>query len=502
MQELRRLQADPSEFRRSLLIDADGTPRRLGDVLDGWQRSDFAALDPGWKRAAGQAATGGCSRAWLERPRGHSKTLDIAVICTWALFASRRTLKGVAAAGDLDQAGLLRDAIEGLRRANPWLSEIIDVQKERVVNKHTGSELSILTSDAPTSYGLTPDFIVADEVTHWAKRDLWDSLISAAAKRAACLFIVISNAGFQDSWQFQIREAIRQDPGWHFSRLDGPVASWITPDRLAEQRRLLPDIAYRRLWLNEWSSGSGDALSPEDVSRAVTLSGPAAERQDGWAYAAGLDLGLSRDASALVIVGKHTGYLEIREAAAVELTDNERVLIDAGLREPPDMTPDFVDHPGTGRLRLVDVKVWTPTAGRKVDIEAIEKAIIDAAERFEGLRVGADPWQAAYLVERLRKRGLQIEPVDFMANNLKSMCSAVLEAFSEGAIALYDHPRLLADLKALRVEERNYGCRLVSPRGPSGHGDAATGLSIALHVLRNIETALPATIQRELVCWP
>lgn len=500
--DLRLAQSDPSYFRASLVIDADGTPRRLGDVLGPWQRSDFAALDPGWKRAAGQAATGGCSRAWLERPRGHSKTLDIAIQTTWALFAARRKLKGAAAAGDLDQAGLLRDAIEGLRRCNPWLSEIITVQKERVVNKHTGSELSILTSDAPTSYGLTPGFIVADEVTHWAKRDLWDSLISAAAKRANCLVVVITNAGFQDSWQWEIREAIRQDHGWYFSRLDGPVASWITPDRLAEQRRLLPEIAYRRLWLNEWSSGSGDALNPEDISRAVILSGPTVKQEPGWAYAAGLDLGLSRDASALVIIAKHVGWLEILEKQAPELSYRERVLIDAGLMARPGLTPTFVDHPGTGRLRLVDVKVWTPTAGRKVSVEAIEQAIIEASERFEGLRVGVDPWQAAYLVERLRKRGLSIEPVDFMANNLKPMCSAVLEAFSEGAIDLYDHPRLLADLKALRVEERQYGVRLVSPRGPSGHGDAATGLSIALHVLRGIETALPATVQRELVCWP
>jgi phage terminase large subunit-like protein len=483
-------------------MDADGTPRRLGDMLDDWQAADFSALDAGWRRAAGQAAAGGYSRAWLERPRGHSKTADIAVMVTWALFASRRTLKGVAAAGDADQAGLLRDAIESLRRLNPWLREIIDVQRERVVNRHTGSELAILTSDAPTSYGLTPDFIVCDEVTHWRDRALWDSLISAAAKRANCLVVVITNAGFGDSWAWEVREAVRQDPGWHFSRLAGPVASWITAERLAEQRRLLPAIAYRRLWGNEWTTGSGDALAPEDIARAVTLAGPAVERQDGWAYAAGLDLGLSRDASALVILGKHVGWTEIKEAAAPELSDHDRVLIEAGLREPPDMSPDFLDHPGTGRLRLVDVQVWRPAAGRKVDIEGIEAAIVKASERFEGLRVGADPWQAAYLVERLRKRGVSIEPVDFLANNLRSMCSATLEAFSEGSIELFDHGQLLADLRALRVEERNYGCRLVSPRGPNGHGDAATALGIGLHVLREIETTTAATIDRPLVCYP
>ena len=65
------------------------------------------------------------------------------------------------------------------------------------------------------------------------------------------------------------------------------------------------------------------------------------------------------------------------------------------------------------------------------------------------------------------------------------MCSATLEAFSEGNIELYGNPILLSDLRALRVVEKSYGVRLGSPRGPSGHGDAATALSIALHIAKN-----------------
>ena len=39
----------------------------------------------------------------------------------------------------------------------------------------------------------------------------------------------------------------------------------MSPARLAEQRRMLPPAAYLRLWENVWSSGLGDALSPEDI---------------------------------------------------------------------------------------------------------------------------------------------------------------------------------------------------------------------------------------------
>ena len=501
--DLRQLQSDPSVFRSALLIDADGGPRRLGDCLDNWQDADFRALDPAWRCVAGQADDTAIRRAWLERPRGHSKTADIAVMATWALFASRRALKGVGCAGDRDQAALLRDAIETLRRANPWLREILDVQASKVVNQHTGSELQILTSDAPTSYGLTPDFVVCDELTHWQKRDLWDSLLSSAAKRAACLLLVITNAGFQDSWQWQTRELIRQDPAWHFSRLDGPQASWITADRLGEQARLLPSIAYRRLWHNDWTSGSGDALAPADIQQAITLGGPATEEEEGWAYVAGLDLGLSRDASALVVVGKDVGRVEVVEAERRKLSYHHEIMRDVGLWDDEDEYegdyPEFIRHEGSGRLRLVDVQVWTPTPGRKLDIAPIERTILDAAERFEGLTIGVDLWQAQYLVERLNKQNVFTRAVEFTGSNLRSMCSAVLEAFNENMIDLFHHNQLLADLKSLRVEERGYGTRLVSPRGPSGHGDAATGLAIALHVASGIENTRPATVNRPLL---
>jgi len=478
--DLRALQASPARFRDALLIDADGEPRRFGPTLDPWQAKDFAALDAGWKRVAGQKADGPL-RAYLERPRGHSKTSDLAVMATWALFASRRKLSGYGAAADLDQAKLLHGAIDRIVRLNPWLTAILEVQRSTIVNSRTGSTLEILTSDAPTSYGLTPDFLVIDELTHWTKRDLWDSLISSAAKRAACMLVIIANAGYGDSWQWETREAIRENPSWYFSRIDGPRASWITADRLEEQKRLLPRIAYERLWLNRWTSGSGDALDPRDIESALSLRGPSGDPEPGWMYFAGLDLGLSRDKAALAIVGRHLGHSEEVAKPTPSIPIAQKALIEAGLIEQPEQEAEYIVHPGTGRLRLAQLQVWTPPTHGKVDIEQIEETIVKLDSRFH-LQIGADPWQAAYLIERLRKRNVLIVPVDFTGSNLKSMASSTLEAFRERNIELFPEPQLVGDLRALRVEERSYGFRLVSPRGPNGHGDSATALAIALHI--------------------
>ncbi len=182
--------------------------------MDPWQRDDFAALDPGLMRCNGRAPADAPakSRAYLERGRGHSKTTDLAVTCCWALAFATRPLKGFAFAADKDQAGLLRDAMQTVVRLNPWLANILSVEAHRVVNKAAGhpgegGELSIEASDVGSSYGILPDLIIADELCHWeGDGSLWHSLISSAAKRSNCLLVVISNAGFCDSWQWGVRE--------------------------------------------------------------------------------------------------------------------------------------------------------------------------------------------------------------------------------------------------------------------------------------------------------
>ncbi len=464
--DLKQLQADPAAFRDALLIDTDAGPCPLKDCINDWQAKDFAVLDSGWNRAViGTSAEATYQRAWLERPRGHAKTLDLAIMSAWALFASRRRLSGIGAAGDQDQARLLRDAIGRLLYVNPWLASILEVQAYRVLNTRTLSTLEIISSDAPTSYGQTPDFCVYDEVSNSGKRDLWDSLISSAAKRSTCMFVVITNAGLMDDWQWQVREAVRSDPTWYFSRLDGPKASWITADRLAEQERLLPGIAYRRLWLNIWTTGGGDALTEQDIAAAfIPNLKPQTNTQPGFEYVGGLDLGVSRDASAVCILGVHRGPT------------------------------------GHGRIRLAATRIWLPRKGQKVDLQEVEDTLIDLNNRFHLKALNFDPWQATHMAQRLGAIGLGVAEkylhrvnrqtvstsrvpmaeVPQTGQNLQRMATVLIEAFNDRRVELYDEPDLRRDLTRCRIEERAYGFRLVSPRDEHGHGDLGSAFTLAM----------------------
>ena len=448
---LKELQKSPTAFRKAILVNSDIGPISFADVMDDWQRDDFEAMDPAWTSMVLLSEPTPKKRAWLERARGHSKTTDEAIMIAWALMAARRSLKGYAAAADKDQAQLLRNAVAELLELNPWLSKILDVQNYRVVNRHTSSTLEILSSDAPTSYGLLPDFVIADEVTHWRNRDLFDSLFSSAAKRKRCVMVCISNAGFIDSWQFEVRENLRDNSHWHFNHLEGSVASWIDTDALDEQRLLLPPTAYSRLWENIWAAGAGDAIDREliDSSFQETLQ-PLTRAIEGHYFVAGVDLGVTRDASAIVVL-------------AVKHSD-----------------PYDYDSNQIGRIRLCFSRAFRPTPGNKVNLQEIEDTLLSLHRRYRFKAVMYDPWQAVHLAQRLRMSRLPMEELTQSGNNLQAIASATIEAFNDRRLDLYEDDDLRRDLYRLRIEERSYGFRLVSPRDSSGHGDVASAFTFAL----------------------
>jgi phage terminase large subunit-like protein len=437
--DLAALASSPAAFRRALRIDAGGSTVPFRP--DPWQEQDFAALDPAWLRCAGRAGPEpAITRRYAERSRGHAKTSDLAIEAAWILTFAARPVKGVGAAGDRDQAALLRDAIQTLCRCNGWLAEILWIGTDEVKNIRTGSRLEIITSDVATSYGELPDFVIIDEFCHWPREALWHSLFSAAAKRASCVLVVGSNAGFQESWQWAIREAIRREPAWLFSRCEGPLATWLTPARLEEQRRILPPLVYDRLWLNRWTPGAGDALTSQDIEACCVLPGPMPSWAPGWSFAAGLDLSISRDASALVVVGVHR-------------------------------------H---GRVRLADCRAWLPRRGEHVDLIEIEAAVLDVHRRYRRPLVSFDIFQAELMAQRLKRAGCRMHEVSFVGKSAQLMASELLEAFKSRRIALFRDEQLLADLRRLRIVEKPSGWRLDAPRTSAGHSDRAVALALAL----------------------
>jgi len=498
--------SSPDVFRHILRVVTKGGMKPLAKAVDKWQLRDFRRMDAGWGRAAGyDVPESAPNRAWLERPRGHSKTQDVAAMVLWAMRFARRPLVGVSAAGDEDQASFLKDAIERHVQTNRNLfRDDITIRRDRVLCKQTGSRLEIVTSDALTAFGELPDLIILDEVSHWKSRELWDAMLSAAAKKPNCFLVAMTNAGRRESWQWRLRQAVKGRKNWHFSALPGPVASWISKDDLAEQEALLLPHVFERLWLNRWTSGAGDAISDDDLQAAIALDGPPVDRR-GYVFIGGLDLGLTRDAAAFVVAGRHVGHSELIEPDRPALPRHMALLADAGLADAQEAEADTVFHAGSGKFSLFGVRVWEPPRGGKVDIGAIEAEILSMHQEFGLAVVGYDPWQSEYLAQRLRGTGLRMEQLPFTPGNLQRMATAVIQGFRDRNVELFDDSRLVSDLRNLRAVEKSYGTRLEPGKSQAGegtrHGDAAMAFAISLTIGQDISHG-PARINRPLVCYP
>jgi phage terminase large subunit-like protein len=443
---------DPRAYRAGLVIEAGGRPMPLVQACDPWQREDFEALDGGWQVAAGIEPTyPALKRAWLGRGRGHSKTTDIAVMTSFPLMAAERPLRGYWFASDKDQARLGANAYQTLCQLNPVLRAVLEVGRNTITNTRTGSTLEIMAGDVASSYGLLPDFIINDEVTHWAENSgegLFTSTFSSAAKRASCFFGVISNAGFADTWQEKAYLKAKTAAGWYFSDLDGPKASWISAEMLAEQREFLPGPAFDRVWLNRWCAAAGDALTEAAVRAAVRESIALPFEYDqtdgrGLVIVAALDLGIKRDHSALI---------------------------------------GFIANPSTRRLYHCHSQTWNPADyGGEVPLSEVELAVEQFAYDWPSHNIVVDPWQATGMIQRLNARGLKIIDLPSSPKNLSIWATHTVAAFENRQVSLMPDDALIAQLLKLRIQETPNGFKLLAPRDRvHGHCDLAIAASMAI----------------------
>lgn len=353
----------PSAFRRAVRISADHE-EPFAQLEQPWQQADFAALDQAWLSLAGRSAAQPLWRAYIERPRGHAKTSDMALQIVWALLFSPRSLHGLAAAADREQASLIRSSVHRIGQLNPRICRDLEFRQHLVVNPHTGSRLEIISSDVQSSWGALPDFVICDELCHWEKPELWHSLFSSAAKRPRCLLAVLTNAGVGRGWQWEVREAARHSPGWYFSSLAGSQAPWITPENLAEQQRLLPATVFARLWNNQWQEGGGEFVTLQEAEACREESLRCVSHGDpGRSYIAAVDYAEKHDYTVGVIVHG----------------EGDRVVVD--------------------RLDVI-----RPTADAPVKVSWVEQWIAQAARNFQNIRFVLDEYQLLGTIQRLEER--------------------------------------------------------------------------------------------------
>jgi phage terminase large subunit-like protein len=212
-----------------------------------------------------------------------------------------------------------------------WRTNIIQFRKE-IQDLESGSVYSALTAEARTKMGLSPSFCCYDELGQAGDRELYDAMDSAMGGRKNPLLLVISTQAADDlapmstliDYGLKVNAGEMVDPAFHLTLYRAPedadpwsMEAWKAANPALDDFRSLSDLerqalqaqrmpaqesAFRNLILNQRVSAHTKFI--ERSEWAACAEEPIIPA--GAQVYAGLDLGATRDMSALVIV--HQDY--------------------------------------------------------------------------------------------------------------------------------------------------------------------------------------------------
>jgi phage terminase large subunit-like protein len=157
--------------------------------LRSWQREIVVAI-------YGTSGRRTVRQALVTIPRKNGKTQLAAALALAHLCGPEAEARGqvYSAASDRDQAAIIFREMTAMILANEALADRIIVREHNktLTDTETGSVYQALSSDARKAHGLSPSFVVCDELAQWHGRELYDNLVTGTGARAEPLVVVIS----------------------------------------------------------------------------------------------------------------------------------------------------------------------------------------------------------------------------------------------------------------------------------------------------------------------
>jgi len=359
------------------------TGETLGTAMsrDPWERRFFELVDAPELRSF-----------FFEAPRGFAKTTLAAALAVEqvVLRPGRIVLLG---AKDEDQARIALTEVHGFIERDQVLSREVTVTSKGIAYEAIGSELRIITADAPGSFGFGAGAFtfIGDELWAWPNRALFDAFFSALAKAPGSQVLVLTNSGSVGGAAWEIREQHRlsTDPGIRFyaPQLEGHRPSWLDPTELERQKRILPDKEFRRLHLGDWLSGDDLAFLAAAIA-ACTVE-QESEHESGAPIAIGVDLAKAHDYSVILALDLSTGEVrDVWRERGTEFTDVARAVVE--LRRHWGAGPLLVAETGLGAPVLDLIVEQLPGYRRYSHRDAGDGGGVDIGRAVYGFTLSAE----------------------------------------------------------------------------------------------------------------
>lgn len=410
---------------------------------------------------------------WSGCAKGNDKSTGVGRRLLYCLAYSTKALQIYICSGKEEQAAIITSAMKMELEANPWLAKRAWVS-DYSGGGASGSELHVLPMKAATGQGIFPDYLVADEVTHWEHaegRKFWDFIVASVGKRASvCVFEVLTNAGFKGSWQWDVRNEYENSPYWDFYEQPphSKLASWLVPELIDELAKGMSRGEKRRLHGNEWIDPGEEngVVSLKDAENCVdpTLE----ERTDGdprTRYFAAIDYGELHDRTALCVMHNVPGTDEvvIDRLDVWQGSPENPVLIDI---------PEDWDGKDRGIPAPRSVEGW---------IELVRK-------HFKVLAFVFDKYQMTSLLQKYQRRNVRCEVFDYLAGKRNMHMAKLLQTMIQnrkltwskdaGLLENASDSTFALELARLVRKPMVYGWRI--DHEASGHDDRATAVGMGL----------------------
>jgi hypothetical protein len=430
----------PLDMLYALVLE---TGEEWGQVAAPFQLADAEAI----------LGENGPRRHFLTRPRGGSKTTDLAGLAlAWLAVAAPPMSRGYVVAANVDQAAILIDAAAGFVARTPALSGTVEVQNEKIIGPE-GAWMRVLACSDSGAWGLRDArFLILDEFAQWpetrgAKR-VYLAVRTTVQKTPGCRLVILTSAGEPSHWSYEIWQKAHHDPSWRVADTPGPVP-WQDPKEIEALRRELTPSAFSRLIENVWTAEEDRAISEEDWYLAAVPFRPAVP-VPGTRYVIAVDIGIYQDATVAVLAH-----------AEREAPDNPRSTLRV-----------VVDH----------VERWKGSRKKPVQLSAVEEWIVDASRKFNHAKVYADPTQFRGYLQNLRRRGVAAQEFTFSTQSVGDLASALVMAFRNRQITVPDTPDLREELLSVRLKQITPGVVRLA-HDPLHHDDQAVTIGMVCQLL-------------------
>jgi phage terminase large subunit-like protein len=357
-------------------------------------------------------------------PKKNGKSTLASMLANYFLFHDEPNGEILIASNSREQSSfIILDKLKRSIQGNPHLAKHCKTYDAYITNTTTGTTARVVSPNWKTASGSNPSLVIFDELWAYSKenaRTFYDELTQSPARKQP-LTVIFSYAGYdRESLLYELYKAGKagHDKHMFFFNTHKNYASWVTQEYLDSQRKRLRPNTYLRLHENRWVSSESTFISDEDYGKCVDNYAPNL-KDKAWRIVVGVDVSTKKDSSAVVVVTK----------------DGDKV-------------------------RLICHKKWQPSPEKPIDLEEVEKYILQLAKDYTLVECLYDPYQFHRSATTLKKAGVPMKEFPATSASLTAMSQNVFNLFKEQNIRLYSDKAFKTHCTRAAAIETDKGWRI------------------------------------------